>query len=93
MPQLLQTVCLLVAPVGSGTFPFERGLRLQFVSLHEGTSGSLYYQTNKNYISAPFMNISVNIIIISNALTFKVFPPIESTFQFAVMVLPFTNMT
>ena len=47
MPQLLQTVCLLVAPVGSGTFPFERGLRLQFVSLYEGTSGSLYYQANE----------------------------------------------
>ena len=53
----------------------------------------LYYQANKNYISAPFMNISVNIIIISNALTFKVFPPIESTVQVAVMILPFTNMT
>ena len=53
----------------------------------------LYYQANKNYISAPFMNISVNIIIISNALTFKVFTPVESTVQVAVMILPFTNMT
>jgi hypothetical protein len=93
MPQLLQTVCLLVAPVGSGSFPFERGLRLQFVFLHERTSDVLFYQANKNYISAPFMNISVNIIIISNALTFKVFTPVESTVQVAVMILPFTNMT
>jgi len=43
MPQLLQTVCLLVAPVGSGPFLFERGLRLQLVShQNEGTSASLY---------------------------------------------------